>query len=460
MKVTRDKTEDSQAFLTVEMEPVEVEGSLEQAYHRLVRKVNVPGFRKGKAPREILEHYIGRESLLEDALKNLIPQACEDAIKEQEIDAFARPSIEIAQTDPVVFKATVPLPPTIKLDDYHRIKVKPEPIKVTDDDVSAVIEQLRHQHAVWDPVERPVAFNDLVVFDIESKVEDKPFINQQGAQYQVIPDLSFPVQGFAEQLSGMQRDEEKEFKLQFPEDYSRKEIAGKEGWFKVKVTEIKQERLPELNDEFAKEVEPGFDTLDSLRERVTTNLKLRAEDKAKSDFEERVIEAVVKLAQVEFPPILVEMEVDHLINQQLRRWQTEGKGLEDYLASVNKTEAEIREELRPLAKERVTRSLVLGKVAEEEKIEVSDSEIDAEIENMTRNNTEKKDELNKLLNAPESRDSIRRVLLTRKTIERLSEIAKTRRSAGKRETKSRAKAPPPAPSQGEGNKGSEGDKKF
>jgi len=457
VKVTKEKIEDSQAFLTVEMEPAEVEESLEQAYHRLVKKTSVPGFRKGKAPREILERYIGRGSLLEDALKNLIPQAYEEAIKEQEIEAFAHPSIEIANTEPVVFKATVPLPPTVKLDDYHRIQVKPESVKVTDDDVNAVIEQLRHQHAVWDPVERPVAFNDLVVFDIESSVEDKPFINQKGAQYQVVPDLSFPVPGFAEQLSGMQRDEEKEFKLQFPEDYSRKEMAGKEGWFKVKVTEIKQERLPELNDEFAKEVEPGFDTLNALRERVTTNLKLRAEDKAKLDFEERVIEAVVKLAQVEFPPILVEVEVDHLLSQQLRRWQAEGKGLEEYLASVNKTEAEIREELHPLAKERVTRSLVLGKVAEEEKIEVSDSEIDAEIENMTRDNTEKKDELNKLLNTPESRDSIKRILLTRKTIERLSEIARAKKSWDKRKAKPRDKSS--SPSQGGGSKGSEGNEK-
>jgi len=456
VKVTREKIEDSQAFLTVEMEPAEVEESLEQAYHRLVRKANIPGFRKGKAPREILERYIGRGSLLEDALENLIPQAYEEAIKEQEIEAFARPSIEIANTEPVVFKATVPLPPTVKLDDYHHIQVKPESVKVTEDDVSAVIEQLRHQHAVWDPVERPVAFDDLVVFDIESSVEDKPFINQKGAQYQVVPDLSFPVQGFAEQLSGMQRDEEKEFKLQFPKDYSRKEMAEKEGWFKVKVTEIKQERLPELNKDFAKEVEPGFGTLASLRKRVTTNLKLRAEDKAKLDFEERVIEAVVKLAQVDFPPILVEMEVDHLLSQQLRRWQAEGKGLEEYLASVNKTEAEIREELRPLAKERVTRSLVLGKVAEEEKIEVSDSEIDAEIENMTRDNTEKKDELNKLLNTPESRDSIKRILLTQKTIERLSEIAKMKKSAGKRGTKPRSKS---SPSQGGRNKGGESNKK-
>ncbi|MBA7669528.1 Trigger factor [subsurface metagenome] len=222
----------------------------------------------------------------------------------------------------------------------------------------------------------------------------------------------------------MRRDEEKEFKLQFPVDYPRGELAGKEPSFKVRVTEIKQERLPELNDEFAKEISPDFKSLDSLREKVSTNLRLRAEEKARIDFEERVIEAVVDITELEFPPILVEMETDQLINQQLRRWQMGGKGLEEYLSSINKTEEELRQELHPLATKRVTRSLTLGKIAEEEKFEVSDAEISAEIENMTKSATENKDELNKFLNTPQARKSIEQVLITRKTIQRLVEIAK------------------------------------
>jgi len=423
VKVTREKTENSQIFLTIEMESAEVETSVEKAYHRLVKKTDVPGFRKGKAPRMVLEQYIGKESLFDDALKNLIPEAYENAIKEQEIEPFARASIEIEKTDPVVFKAAVPLPPTIELGDYQHIQVKPEPVKLTKKDVDAVIEQLRHQRAVWEPVERPVEFNDLVVMDIESSVENEPFISEKGAQYQVVPSLSFPVQGFPEQMLGIQRGEEKEFKLQFPEDYPRNEWAKKEASFKVKIVEIKQEKLPELNDEFAKEVNADFKGVDSLRERVSADLKLRAEEKSRMDFEEQVIGAVVKLAGVEFPPILVEAEIDHLLSQQLRRWQAEGKGLEEYLASVNKTEEEVRKELRPLATERVTRSLVLGKVAQEEKIEVSDSEVDTEIENMTSGATGNRDELSKALNTPQSRESIEQLLVTRKTIQRLSEIA-------------------------------------
>jgi len=424
VKVTNEKTENCQAFLTVEMEPDEVEESLERSYHRLVSKTAVPGFRKGKAPRDVLERYIGKERLLEDTLDSLLPEAYEKAIKEQKIEAFAQPHIEIAQTDPVIFKMAVPLTPTIKLGDYHHIQVAPESVELTEDDVSAAIEQLRHQHATWEPAERPVDFNDLVVLDIESNIEDEPFINQKGAQYQVIRELPFPAPGFAEQLVGMRRDEEKEFKLQFPSDYSRKELAEKEPSFKVRVTEIKQERLPELNDEFAKEISPDFNSLDLLREKVSTNLRFRAEEKARIDFEERVIEAVADTTKLEFPPILVEMETDQLINQQLRRWQMGGKGLEEYLSSIDKTEEELRQELNPLATKRVNQSLTLGRIAEEEKFEVSDSEINAEIENMTKSATENKDELNKFLNTPQARKSIEQVLITRKTIQRLVEIAK------------------------------------
>jgi trigger factor len=425
VKVTSEKIEDSQAFLSIEMEPAEVEESLEESYHRLVRETDIPGFRRGKAPRAILERYLSRESLLEDALNNLLPKACKKAIEEQKLEAIASPSIEIAQTDPVIFKAIVPLRPTIKLGDYHHIQVTPEPVEVGEDDVSAIIERLRHQHATWEPVERPVGFNDLVVLDIESNVEDKPFINRKGAQYQVLQNYSFPIPGFAEQLLGMGRDEDKEFRLQFPPDYPNDKLVGKEAWFKVRVVEIKQERLPELSDGFAKEVAPDVETLDSLRERIYGNLQVRAGEKTRIDFEERLVEAVADGTQVEFPPILIEMEVDRLISQRLQRWQAAGGSLEEYLRSINKTEEEIREELRPQATRRTVWSLVLGEVAKVEKIEVSDSEIDTEIESMTQDTDEaKKDELKGFLNTPQSRESIEQTLMTRKTIRRLVEIAK------------------------------------
>ncbi|MFC1860079.1 trigger factor [Chloroflexota bacterium] len=425
MKVTNEKVEKRQVFLAIEMEPDEVEESMEDSYRRLAKRTNIPGFRKGKAPRAVLERYIGKERLLEDALNSLLPQVYEKALKEQEIEAFAQPNIEIAQTDPVIFKVAVPLTPTIELGDYQNIKVAPESVEFSEDDVNTAMEQLRHQHATWEPAERPVDFNDLVVLDIESSIEGEPFVNQKGARYQVLHELPLPVPGFAEQLVGVKPDEEKEFKLQFPSDYPKSELAGKEPSFRVKVTELKEEKLPELNDEFAQQVSPEFKGLDSLREKVSADLRLRAEEKARADFEERVVEAVVGTTEMEFPPVLVEAEIDQLINQQLRRWQMAGRGLEEYLSSINKTGEELRRDLEPLATKRVGQSLTLGKIAEEEKIEVGDVEIDAEVEVMTQGAAEdKKDELGKFLNTPQARKSIEQILITRKTVGRLVEVAK------------------------------------
>jgi len=420
VKVTNDKTENSQVFLTIEMETAEVEESLKKAYRRLVQKTRVPGFRKGKAPRNVLERHIGKESLLEDALNDLIPEAYEKAIEEQEIEAFARPQFEITQTEPLIFKAVVPLKPKVELGDYHSIQDSPEPVEVTDDDINAVLERLRHQHATWEPVERPVEFSDLVVIDVESNIEGKPFANQNGAQYQVLQDLTFPAPGFAEQLIGMTKNEQKEFKLQFPADFAQADLAGKEPEFKVKVTEIKQEILPELTDEFAVEINPDFKTLDMLRERVHSDFKFRTEERSRIEFEERIVDAIADLSQVEFPPILVENEIHQILNQRFQKGEQE---MEEYLRSIGKTEEELHEELHPVAEKRITRSLVLGKFMEAEKIEVSDSEITTEIENIKNSATENKEELEKFLDAPQARESIEQSLRSKKTIQRLVDIA-------------------------------------
>ncbi len=435
MKVTNEKTENRQAFLTVEMEPAEVEKSLEEAYRRLVRKANIPGFRKGKAPRDVIERYLGRDSLLEDALNKLVPEACEQAIKEQEIEAIAHPQIEVTQTEPLIFKATVPLTPQIELGDYYQVRLEPEPVSVDEGKVDQVLEQLQHQQAIWEPVERPLDFSDLVILDVESQIEDKPFINQKGVQYQVRRDSSAPAPGFAEQLRGMKKGEAKEFNLEYPPDYPRAELAGKEARFKVKIGEIKQEKLPELNDELAREADPKFKTLASLRKQVSADLQRNAERKARLDFEDRVIETVTDTARVEFPPILVELEIDQLIAQRLQSWQMDWEALGEYLNRINKTEEELREELRPLATKRVSRSLALGKIAIAEKIRVTDAEIDAEIKNMLKGDIKDRDKLEKQLNIPQSRESIGQILFTRKTIRRLVAIAEGKADSKVKEAK-------------------------
>ncbi len=224
-------------------------------------------------------------------------------------------------------------------------------------------------------------------------------------------------------MEGMEKGEEKEFSLTFPTDHPRAELAGKECTFKVAISEIKGERLPELNDEFAREVGEGLETLDALRERVTNDVRTRAEAIVQRRFEEKVLEAVVDLAQVEFPPVLVEREVDRLLREQASQFHQGRGGLEDYLRALNQTEQEVREELRPLAIKQVTSSLVLGKVAEEEKIEIGDSELEAEVEEIATSRSEGGEEVRRLFSSAAARESLERMLLTRKTVGRLVEIA-------------------------------------
>ncbi len=438
MKITREKEENRQVFLNVEMEPAEMKAALDESYHRLVQRAEVPGFRRGKAPRAVLERHIGKDRLLEDALNNLLPQAYEKALKEQELEPVASPAIEVTQTDPVVFKATVPLKPVVELGDYQSLRLKPEPPDAIDDELNSMVEQLRRQHGSWEPVERPAGFDDMVTLDIDSQVDGKPFINQPGVQYQLHKNQPAPAPGFAEQLVGMKVGEEKEFKLPLPADYARAELASKEASFKVKVAEIKQLRLPELNGEFAAAVNPEFKTFDELKERVSANLRLMAEDRARREFEEKVVDAAVDLSRVEFPPVLAEMEVDQILEQQARQLQANNLAMEEYLSRIGKKEEELREEIRPAATKRVIRSLVLDKVAEAEKIEVKGDEISAELDRMVQGAGEKKDEAKKQLDNPQVRRSLEQILATRKTVQRLVEIAEGPKLSPKAEGPKRA----------------------
>jgi len=307
------------------MEPQEVAEALTAAYQRLAKRANIPGFRKGKAPRALLERYLSKEGVLEDALNRLLPQAYEKALKEQQLTAIAQPEIELVQNDPVIFKARVPLAPEIKLGDYQKVRLKPELVKVTAANVKEVMEQLRHQNATWESVDRPAEFGDLAVFNIQSQVDGAAFVNRKGVQYLVVRGASAPAPGFAEEIVGMKKDDEKSFALKLPGDYMRKEFAGKEAHFTVKMLEVKQEILPELDDDFAAKLGPEIKNLKDLKAEVTRNLKLRAEARAKAGFEEKVIEAVVAASRVEFPPVLVDAEIHRMIHERARQFEQQGQ---------------------------------------------------------------------------------------------------------------------------------------
>jgi trigger factor len=425
VKTTKDKIENRQAYLTIEMEPSEVEDGLSRAYSRLVRKANVPGFRKGKAPRALLEQYLGKAALLEDAVEHMAPEVFEKAVKEMDLKPIARPQIELEKIEPVTYKMIVSLEPITKLGDYHQIKVAQESVQLKEEDVSKAIEQLRHQHGIWEPVDRQVNSSDLVNLDIESNVGAQPFINQKDAEFQVEKESEFPIKGFAEELIGLKKGEKKEFKLAFAQEHPRAELAGKEVQFKIDIKEIKQEKLPTVDDEFAKLVNAEYKTVEDLMNKVKESLQISAEQKAKKDFEQKVIDEVVKQTEVEYPPVIIEEEIDMLIRDQMRRWQMDEKGMDEYLKTVNRTPEQLREELRPVAIRTVTQSLVLSEVARAEKIEIGPNDVQSEIEAMTKEIvSERRDQLVELLNQPQSQVNIASSVATRKTVEKLVEIAK------------------------------------
>ena len=426
MKVTQDKIEGRQAYLTIELEPTETEEGLKKAYNRLVQKANIPGFRKGKVPRPILEQYIGKEALLDDAVEHMVSEVFEKAVKDKELKPIARPEVQVEKMDPVTYKMVVPLEPVVKLGDYHSLKLAPESVELKEEDVDKALEQIRRDHSVWESVDRQVNGRDKVILDIESSVGAQPYINQKDAEYEVIKDSEFPIKGFSEELIGLKKGETKEFKLSFAQDYGRPELAGKEAAFKVTIKDIKQEKLVELNDELAKQVNPEFKTVEDLKNKVTTDLKENAEAKAKRDFQQKILDTLVEKSEIEFPPVLEEDELNNLINSEMRRWQMDEKGLDQYLQSINKTPEQFREEFRPSAIKSLKQSLVITEVAKAENIKVEASDLVNEINNMTKSIPDQsKEQFVKLFSAPQSQASMGAAIATRRTIERLEKIVKS-----------------------------------
>ena len=422
MKIRTQAFENGQAVLHIEVEPPEMEKSMDEAYHELAKKMRIPGFRKGKIPRPILESYVGRDGLKKEALEHLVPELCNQAAEEQKLEAIAPPQVEILEMEPVVFKATFPLRPKVEIGDYRSIRLDPEPVEIGEEEVSKTTENLREQHATWVPVERPIGFGDMAVINIEQSVEPGPPVNYGSQQLPVIQGSPLPLPGFAEQIVGMEKNQEKEFSISFPDNYEVAKLAGQKYSFRVKLTEVKEKNLPELNDEFAKSVDPNVETLEALRNTLAIRLRSAAEERATRLFEQKVVQAAVASAKVEYPPILVESEIDRLVSERDRFLRAQGSGPETYLKMINKTEEQMREELRPTATERLVQSLVLGKISEEEKMEVSAADIDAELEKMTKDDEKTKD-IQSLFGTPQGRRWISDRLLTQKTIQRLTEIA-------------------------------------
>ncbi len=417
MKVTTENMENAQIALNIEAEADEMDKSLDEAYHRLVSRISVPGFRKGKTPRAILEQRIGRGALLEEALEYLIPQLFREAIDSQEINPIAEPRMEVSQTEPLVFKAIVPLQPTIKIGEYKSIRIESEPVEIGEDEIAAAFREFQERQAVLMPVERPVEMGDLITIDINATIDDKPFLDHNDLTYEVDDKAVFPLPGFAEALVGMKKDEEGAFKINVPDDYSLKEFDGKECSFKVKIAEIKEKKLPELDDEFARS--SSYSDLSSMRQKLIEGMKQGAEHGRLLDLQNKALDVIAEKSEFGIPPILEDKEIEHFVSDEMRRY--EFRKPEEYLKRLGKTEEEIVTELRPVARKRIINSLILGELTSAEKIEVTAEDVDNRIEQLLETVKDRK-KMQEYMAAPRMRNSIEQSMITEKTIDRLVKI--------------------------------------
>jgi trigger factor len=331
--------------------------------------------------------------------------------------------VEVTELEPVSFRATVPLEPTVDLGDFYSVRLEKEPVEISDEEVDQVVERIRREMAPWEPVERPVEFGDLLNLNVQGEMDGEVLVNDQEVDYLPEPTNVLPFPGFAEYLEGMAEGEHKDFTVTVPEDYPRTEYAGKDVAFQVDVLSIKEKALSDLDDEFAKGVGEGFDDMEALRAHILERVTGEAESQADYAFQEQSLSSLLESATITASDLLLEREIQNMQDERERMLQNQRLDLETYLTYVGKTEEEFQDELRPVAEDRLNRMLVVRKLAQEEGLDITPEEIQAEIESIV--STASEDNVGAMLRALNSegtRESIRSSLLNQKVMARLVEI--------------------------------------
>ena len=425
MKVTAERIPQAQMELVVELEDDRVQKSLDQAARRLSQRLRIPGFRKGKAPRRVIEQMLGIDAVYEEATERLVPQALQEAIEQEGIEPSALPQIEMTGRDPLTFKATVPLQPDVQVGAYRAVSLaKPEP-DFSDDQVEEQLLDLRRRHAILEPVEREPQFKDRLTADIKAEAEGETIIDQEGAEFSLREGGPLIAPGFSELVVGLARDEEHHLTLDVAEDWEDERTAGKTLDITLIIREVQEEELPDEDDDFAIEVSDEFETYDALRERFADNLRADAERRADEQFQRDVLAAVIQSATLEYPPALVEHELEHRRQDFARQM---GQDPAAFLRGGSEQEENLLAAFRAQATEGVISQLVIEAVADAEGIEVTDEEVEAEFERALEGLPQ---ERRIQLSADESiRPGMRARMRRERTIERLEQIALANHLAG------------------------------
>ncbi|MGI8552744.1 MAG: trigger factor [Dehalococcoidia bacterium] len=422
MKVTAEKLPESRILLQIEVEPERLEQAMNQAYRRVVGRARIPGFRPGKAPRPMVERYLGRGALLQEALDKLVPEVYQEAIKQEGIEPIDRPELELPQTEPVIVKATIPVRPRIDLGNYQQIRVEPEEVGVDEQVIDDAIEQLRHRYATIEPAERPIQRADIIRADIHVTIDDQEPRVYNEIEFHVGEQLNSGLPGLLDHLVGMEPGADRQFVVDVPETAEDDDFAGKTIHYSVTIHEVKQEHLPDLDDEFALQVGEGFATMLALRERLLADARTKAETAATDRYGRKALDAVVAGTSIEYPSVLLDREIDQILSEQAPK-QDQRQAMQRYLAQVGKTEQDLRADVRPAAAERLVRSLALMQFVEAEGIEAGPDEIEAEIARMAGDDPAQAERLRELFGTEQGKNIVLNSLLTRKAFDRLRAIA-------------------------------------
>ncbi len=385
MSLQVEKLEKNMAKLTIEAGADELEKAIEKAYQKQKNKISIPGFRKGKVPRQMVEKMYGKEVFYEDAANELIPDAYDKALDECEEDIVSSPKIEVVQIEagkPFIFTATVALKPEVKLGKYKGVKVDKMDTEVTDEEINEEINKERENNARTIAVEdRPVKDGDMTKLDFEGFVDGEAFEGGKGEDYPLTIGSGAFIPGFEEQLVGAEVGKEVEVKVTFPEDYQAENLQGKEAVFKCTVKEIKEKELPELDDEFASEVSE-FETMAEYREDVKNTLAKKKEKDAKNAKEEAAIKAVVEESEMDIPEPMLESQQRQMVDEFAQRITMQGLSMEQYFQFTGTNYQKMVEQVKPQALERIKSRLVLEAVVKAENIEVTEDDYEKELETM------------------------------------------------------------------------------
>jgi trigger factor len=428
VNVTTEPRDNRQLLLTIEVEPERVDAALAQAARRLAQKYKIPGFRPGKAPREVVERMVGKQALLEEVVDDLGPKVYKEALDTHNIEPYGMGEMEDFTLEPMVFKMIVPLAPVIELGDYKSLRVPYIEPEVDEHDVEHQLDHIRDNNAIIEPAaEDAVAESNMIAtVDIEGTVEGEPFITKQSSvQINLFTPLDRDEEmlDFSEPIIGMKAGEDKTFTLPVPGTERYGEFAGKPAEFQVHLISLQKRDLPALDDSLAQTV-GDYETLDALKNEIRGELLTAAKRQTEDKYSDECVDALVKQATVEFAPQMIKAEIDELVERTERRLKDQKMDMAQYLEALGKTEEQYREELKPTAEVRLRRGLALAEFTKLESITISDEAIEQQIDRLAASYGPQSKEARKALSSEGARDSIKIDLVSRAGLERLMAICK------------------------------------